>query len=123
MQPASGTRFWDRLASGRSGGASGVLTASALVFGGAILWNASNAWSQPAAQSGSGRGAGMVSRAGEVTSLTVNTGNEDALVVLDGRTEQIYVYRGGVRDGLQIVQRIDLTQTFVDARARFMGAP
>lgn len=100
-----------------------VMGVSACVLGALVLWNASMAWSQPAAGSSSSRGAGMVSATGEITSMTVNTGNEDALIVLDGRTEQIYVYRAGVRDGVQILQRVDLNQAFTDARARFMGTP
>lgn len=100
-----------------------ALRVSAAALGAALLWSASSAWSQPAAHDGSSRGSGMVARTGDITALTVNIGNEDALVALDGRSEQIYVYRAGVREGIQIIQRLDIAQTFTDARARFLGTP
>jgi hypothetical protein len=65
--------------------------------------------------------AGVVSQTGGLTCLTTDAGNEDLLLVLDGRNEELFVYRTDNKQGLQLLQRYPLPQMFVDARARSSG--
>lgn len=65
--------------------------------------------------------AGLVSHAGNMAILTSESNNEDIVVILDGRTEQLLIYRTSVNDGVQLSQRLALPQMFLDARARAQG--
>mgnify|MGYP005836119763 CR=1 FL=1 len=65
----------------------------------------------------------LVSRAGSVTALTANAGNEEILVVLDDRSEILLVYRTDTRNGVQQLARLPLQALFTDARARALGRP
>ncbi|MDX2145931.1 MAG: hypothetical protein SFZ23_00275 [Planctomycetota bacterium] len=67
------------------------------------------------------RAAGMVSSIGDYTVMTTTTSNEDLLVVLDGRSEDMYVYRVDGSNQMQLVQRLNISQAFAEARARSMG--
>jgi hypothetical protein len=60
--------------------------------------------------------AGMVSQAGSVTVMTADAGNDDVLLVLEGRGEELFVYRTS-RDGMQIQQRLAVPKLFQDAKA------
>lgn len=66
--------------------------------------------------------AGMVTQSGNFVLLTAEANNEDLVVVLDGRSEEIFVYRTE-RNGMQLYQRIPLTKLFQDVRASSMGRP
>ena len=65
--------------------------------------------------------ADLVSQTGSLTALTLTTTNEDVLLVLDGRTEDLYVYRPG-RNALDLLQIYKAPDLFNDARARAAGA-
>jgi len=65
----------------------------------------------------------MVSHVGTTTVLTADAGAEDLLLVLDGRSEDLCVYRVEARTGLQLVQRMPVSQVFLDAKARSLGQP
>ncbi len=65
--------------------------------------------------------AGMVATSGSYTMLTVESGNEDVLVVLDSRNENLMVYRATPQEGVQLLQRHSLSRIFGDAKSRWMG--
>lgn len=65
--------------------------------------------------------AGLVAHAGNMAILTSEAGNEDIVLVLDGRTEQILAYRANTSEGIKLVQRASLPQLFLDARTRAQG--
>lgn len=69
------------------------------------------------------RAAAEVAQSGDYTALTCDGGNGDILVVLDGRTEQLFVYKVQNQNAVNIVQREDLGRIFADARARVRGTP
>jgi hypothetical protein len=66
---------------------------------------------------------GVVSQTGGLTVLTSETGNEDLVVVLDARNEEMFVYRTDLKVGMQLLQRYPVAQLFTDARARTIGGP
>jgi len=63
----------------------------------------------------------MVSENGHLVTLTAKGGNEDILLVLDNRTEQIAAYKVGQTNRLELLQRLDLPELFESARARRLG--
>jgi hypothetical protein len=65
--------------------------------------------------------AGMVSSSGQLTVLTAEASNEDLLVILDGRGEDLYVYRTDARNGMQLFQKLAVPQLFSEARAKNLG--
>lgn len=65
--------------------------------------------------------AGVVSQTGPLTVMTSDGGNEDILVILDARSETVFVYRTDLKNGVQLFQRVPVPQLFVDARARSVG--
>jgi len=65
--------------------------------------------------------AGMVSSSGQLTVLTAEASNEDLLIVLDGRGEDLYVYRTDARNGMQLFQKLAVPQLFSEARAKNLG--
>ena len=67
-----------------------------------------------------GRG-GMVSSAGGYTVMTATVDNEDMLLVLDSRTEQLLVYRMENLQAVQLRDRQSLPGLFMAARARSQG--
>jgi hypothetical protein len=74
------------------------------------------------AQQGLGKGAqahaaqsGMVSQVGPITVLTADAGSDDVLLVLEGRSEELYVYRTD-RNGIQLQQRMPVSKVFQDAK-------
>lgn len=70
---------------------------------------------------GSTARAGMVSQAGQHTIMTADASNEDLLLVLDERNEELLVYRTDASKGVQLFQRLRLPEVFIDARARAAG--
>jgi hypothetical protein len=66
---------------------------------------------------------GVVSQTGGLTVLTTEAGNEDLVVVLDARNEEMFVYRSDLKVGMQLLQRYPVAQLFTDARARTIGGP
>jgi hypothetical protein len=58
---------------------------------------------------------GMVSQVGQLTVLTADAGAEDVLLVLEGRGEELFVYRAD-RNGVQLQQRMAVPKLFQDAR-------
>ncbi|HLP84253.1 MAG TPA: hypothetical protein VK157_07880 [Phycisphaerales bacterium] len=67
--------------------------------------------------------AGVVSQVGGLTVMTTDATNEDLLLVLDGRNEELFVYRTQNNESVQLLQRYPIAQLFVDARARSLGGP
>lgn len=63
---------------------------------------------------GGGHG-GMVSQVGPLTVLTADAGSDDVLLVLEGRSEELFVYRAD-RNGIQLQQRLAIPKLFQDAR-------
>lgn len=57
--------------------------------------------------------ADLVSRVGEYTLLTTNAqSSEDIVLVLDGRGEQVFVYRIQNQKALELVRKYDLSTLF-----------
>lgn len=67
--------------------------------------------------------AAVVSQTGGLTVLTADGGSQDLLMILDGRNEDLLVYRTDSQQGLQLLQRFSVPQIFSDARSRSLGAP
>ena len=63
----------------------------------------------------------MVSQSDEYVIMTTDGGNEELLVVLDKRTEELSVYRVEAQASLELYQKIDLPVVFADARAKAQG--
>ena len=74
-----------------------------------------------AIEAGMAQAAELVSQTGGLTVLSTDGGNEDLLVVLDGRNEEMFVYRTDINAGIQLLQRYTVPQLFTDARARSLG--
>lgn len=68
-----------------------------------------------------GAEAGVVAQVGGMTVLSTEVSNEEVVCVLDSRQEQLMVYRADVRDGIQLLQRLQLQTVFQDARAKALG--
>ncbi len=66
---------------------------------------------------------GSVAQTGGLTVLTSEAGNEDLLVLLDARNEELFVYKTDLKGGMQLLQRYPVAQLFSDARARTIGGP
>jgi hypothetical protein len=65
----------------------------------------------------------MVAETGHLVTLTAKGGNEDILLVLDNRTEQLTLYKVDQRNALEMIQRVALPELFSSARARRLGGP
>ncbi len=70
---------------------------------------------------GSGSRAGMVSQSGPFTVMSSEAGNEDIVVVVDNRNEQLMVYKVENGQSLQMYQKLALPRLFMDAKARAAG--
>ncbi len=63
--------------------------------------------------------ADIVSTAGgSTTILSTEVSNEDLILILDSRTEELLAYRTDVQKGVQLVQRLNVPTVFADARGR-----
>lgn len=77
---------------------------------------------QPAFAGNGDSGSGMVAHAGVYTALISPAGNEDLVLVLDGRSEELLVYRPEGNLGVpQLVQRLNVQTLFTEARTRAEG--
>lgn len=65
----------------------------------------------------------MTSTSGAYTMMTTDGGNDEILVVVDSSQESLMVYKSDRNQGLQLLEREDLTGVFARARARAMGRP
>lgn len=84
------------------------LWASAFVLAGLILLQAG--------RPGEAR-ADLVASVGGVTALTVaGASSEDLLMVIDGRSEELFVYRVENQNNLELYRRYNLPRMFSDAR-------
>jgi len=95
-----------------------LLSASAVVLLGLVAWQAQ------AMQIGrsDGGGAGMVSNVGDYTMMTFPVGNEDMLLTLDNRSEELYVYRVENQNAVALFQKLSLPRLFSEARTRAQGS-
>jgi hypothetical protein len=89
-----------------------ALWASAFVLMGLIILQSSRLTGEAQA--------GVVSSTTGHVILTSEAQNEDLILVIDGRAEQLTVYRP-TRNGIDLVQVYRLPDMFADARARAMG--
>lgn len=63
--------------------------------------------------------ADLVSSVGGVTALTVaGAASEDLLMVIDGRSEELFVYRVENQNNLELYRRYSLPRMFTDARGQ-----
>jgi len=83
------------------------VSALALLAAAAFLWNPGKAGAQ-----------GMVSKTGMYTTLTAKAGNEEILYVLDGRSEELFLYRTDQQKGTVLLTRVSVPGSFMDAKAR-----
>jgi hypothetical protein len=65
--------------------------------------------------------AGLVADVNGFTILSNEVSNEEIVCVLDSRQEQLMVYRLDGRDGIQLLQRVSVSQMFNDARIKATG--
>jgi hypothetical protein len=92
-----------------------ALWASAFVLFALILIQAQPLIAQQGAFRGTAQAAGMVSQVGPLTVMTADAGSDDVLLVLEGRSEDLYVYRSD-RNGVQLQQRLSIPKLFTDAK-------
>lgn len=78
-----------------------LLTAMIIVQAGRLAWPL-----------GSPAKADLVSRVGDYTALTFNSGNDDVLAVLDGRGEQLYAYRIQAQNRLELLRAYNVRDLF-----------
>lgn len=95
-----------------------LCVAGGVKFGGGADNSTVLPFSPPEAQA-----AGVVSQVGGLTVMTTDATNEDLLLVLDSRNEELFVYRTQNNESVQLLQRYPIPQLFVDARARSLGGP
>ena len=87
------------------------LWASAVVLAGLVIFTAGRLGESPAR-------ADLVSAAGNVTALTVQSQVDDVLLVVDNRSEQLFAYKVLNQNSLELFKTYRLPQLFGDARAR-----
>jgi hypothetical protein len=91
------------------------LWASAFVLFALIMIQAEPLIAQQGGVLGKSAQAGMVSQVGQITVMTADAGSDDVLLVLEGRSEDLYVYRTD-RNGIQLQQRMPVSKVFQDAK-------
>ncbi|MFO0835012.1 MAG: hypothetical protein U0638_08585 [Phycisphaerales bacterium] len=94
-----------------------LLSLSAVALLGLLTWRAQ------AMQLGrdGGGSQGMVSNAGDYTMMTFSIGNEDMLLTLDNRAEELYIYRVENQTSVAMFQKLNLPRLFNEARIRAVG--
>lgn len=97
-----------------------TLSLSALALLGLVTWQAQ---AMQIGRGGDSGGSGMVSNVGDYTMMTFAVGNEDMLLTLDNRSEELYVYRVENQNAVQLFQKLSLPKLFSEARSRAMGTP
>lgn len=65
----------------------------------------------------------MASSNGAYAMMTTDGGNDEILVIVDSSQESLMVYRADRNQGLQLLERENLGELFVRARARSLGQP
>ncbi|MFG0326263.1 MAG: hypothetical protein ACF8SC_03220 [Phycisphaerales bacterium JB037] len=100
----------------RTGQASPIvaLWASAFVLAGLVLTQADRLI-------GTRAQAEMVSRVGGYTVLTADGGTDEVLILLDHRTEELFVYSIENQNNIELDQRLDVVELFRDAKAKAGG--
>jgi hypothetical protein len=94
---------------------SSLLWVSAFVLLALLLMQAQPLLAQLGGGGGGHAQGGMVSQVGPLTVLTADAGGDDVLLVLEGRSEELFVYRAD-RNGVQLQQRMAIPKLFQDAR-------
>ena len=95
---------------------SAALSASALVIAALIVVQAGRMLSGPEAR------ADLVGATGTLTVLTAEASNSnDVLLVLDGRSEELLVYKVENQSNLDLYKKYPLPRMFSDAKGRSSG--
>jgi hypothetical protein len=63
----------------------------------------------------------MVSESAHLVAMTARGGNEEILLVLDNRAEQLAVYKVLNQNSVQMLQQVDLPSLFEAARVKRLG--
>lgn len=92
-----------------------VLMVLAGVLGAALAFQAFAQLGGP-----TGSRSGMISQVSGYTIMTSDAGNDDIVVVLDNRNEELMVYRSEAQ-GMQLWSKVPLPRLFTEARARNQG--
>lgn len=93
---------------------SASLWASAFVLMGLLLLQAGRIHENPAYGD-------MASRVGGFTIMTTEGGNDEVIVVIDNRNEDLLLYRVRQQRELELLQKLDLDRLFADARRAASG--
>ena len=101
---------------GKQGGrfSQAALWASACVIAALIIVQAGRMGPEPAR-------ADVVSSVGGMTALTFESQSEDLLAVIDGRSENLFVYRVENKNSLDLLRSYSLPTVFAEARSRAGG--
>lgn len=95
---------------------SAALTASALVIAALVIVQAGRILTGEPAR------ADLVASSGSFTMLTAEVSNSnDVLLVLDGRSEELMVYRVENQNNLELYKKYNVPRMMSDARARHTG--
>jgi|GEM_PF-1943918 len=98
-----------------------ALWASSFVLAGLLVARlaptAAEALAQPGDRGGTASAAGTISAAGSLQMMTLDAGNDDVVLILDGREEELFVYHNDPREGVQLMKRYPLAQLFAEGRA------
>ncbi|MBC7834606.1 MAG: hypothetical protein H7Y88_05835 [Phycisphaerales bacterium] len=95
-----------------------ALWASAAVLAGLVIVQAGRVW--PGLLSAPEARADLVTQLGEYSLITFYGGNDDVLAVVDGRSEEVYLYQTTGQSRLEYIGRESLPDIF--ARGRVLGA-
>jgi hypothetical protein len=95
-----------------------LLSLSAVALAGLLTWQAQ---AMQFGRDGSGSSA-MVSHVGDYTMMTFSVGNEDMLLTLDNRSEELYLYRAENQNAVSLFQKLSLPKLFNEARSRAQGS-
>lgn len=96
-----------------------LLSISGVLLLGMLAWQAQ---AMQISRGDGGGGAGMVSSVGDYTMMTFPAGNEDMLLTLDNRSEELYVYRVENQVAVSLFQKLSLPRLFSEARTRAQGS-
>lgn len=102
------------------------LGVSALVMAAALAWRVIGPVSDgtaPTFETPAQAAGGMVAQSGAFTLMTSESINEDILLILDGRSEDLTVYRADPVTALSQVQRVSVPALFAEGRQRATGRP
>jgi hypothetical protein len=95
---------------------SAMLTASALLIGALVIVQAGRIMSGTPAQ------ADLVAASGTLTALTAeSTNSNDVLLVLDGRAEELMVYKVENQNAVELYRKYNVPRLMSEARGRHSG--